>query len=124
MIEMFNQQISQPQGVPMNNSILPLFADLDDFCQSFEPAYRTKQLESGTARRQRQTTLILSEVMAIIVWFQQSGYRTFKDYYRREVCQHLRDEFPDLVSYTRFVELMPSALVPLCAYLQTRTGRT
>jgi hypothetical protein len=42
----------------------------------------------------------------------------------KEVCQHLRDEFPKLVSYNRFVELMPSALLPLCAYLQTRKGKT
>ena len=100
----------------MNNSILPLFADLDDFCQSFEPSFRTKQLESGTARRQRQATLILSEVMTIIICFQQSGDRTFKDYYHKEVCLHLRDEFPNLVSYSRFVELMPAALIRLCFY--------
>jgi len=31
--------------------------------------------------------------------------------------------FPRLVSYNRFVELMPSALVPLGGYLQTRTGK-
>jgi hypothetical protein len=124
MIEMSNQQIFQPQGVPMNNSILPLFSDLDDFCQSFEPTFKTKQLESGTLRRQRQSTLILSEVMTIIVWFQQSGYRTFKDFYLKEVSKHLRDEFPNLVSYNRFVELMPQALIPLCYYLQTRKGQT
>src|SRR3954471_21309883 len=116
MIEMLNQQISQPQGVPMNNSILPLFANLDDFCQSFEPTYRTKQLASATVQRYRKATLLLSEVMTIIIWFQQSGYRTFKDYYRKEVCHHLRDEFPNLVSYNRFVELMPQALIPLCFY--------
>lgn len=108
----------------MNNSILPLFSDLDDFCQRFEPSFKTKQLESGFLRRHRKATLALSEVMTIIVWFQQSSYRTFKDYYLKEVCQHLRDEFPNLVSYTRFVELMPLALVPLCFYLQTRKGKT
>lgn len=108
----------------MNHSILPLFADLDDFCQSFEPTFKTRQLKSGTPQRHRQATLVLSEVMTIIVWFQQSGYRTFKDYYRKEVAQHLRDEFPNPVSYNRFVELMPSALVPLCFYLQTRKGQT
>jgi len=108
----------------MNNLILPLFADLDDFCQSFEPTYQTLQLTSATRRRHRQSALALSEVMTIIVWFQQSGYRTFKDYYRKEVCLHLRDEFPNLVSYNRFVELMPAALVPLCFYLQTRKGQT
>jgi DDE family transposase len=108
----------------MNHSILPLFADLDDFCQRFEPTFRTKQLLSGALQRQRKATLVLSEVMTIIVWFQQSGYRTFKDYYRKEVCLHLCDEFPQLVSYNRFVELMPAALVPLCFYLQTRKGQT
>ena len=108
----------------MNNSILPLFSDLDDFCQGFEPTFKTQQLESGTIRRHRKALLELSEVLTIIVWFQQSGYRTFKDYYHKEVCRHLRDEFPRLVSYTRFVELMPSALIPLCFYLQTRKGQT
>ena len=108
----------------MNNSILPLFSQLDDFCQTFVPTFKTKQLESGVVRRHRQATLVLSEVMTILVWFQQSGYRTFKDFYLKEVCQNLRDEFPKLVSYNRFVELMPAALVPLCCYLQTRKGRT
>jgi hypothetical protein len=90
----------------------------------FEPTFNTSQLASATRRRHRQATLLLSEVMTIIVWFQQSGYRTFKDYYCQEVCLHLRHEFPDLVSYNRFVELMLQALVPLCYYLQTRKGRT
>ena len=35
--------------------------------------------------------------------------------------QH-RAEFPNLVSYQRFVELMPSVLALLCAYLQSRFG--
>jgi len=32
--------------------------------------------------------------------------------------------FPHLGSYSRFVELRPVALVPLCAYLQTRKGKS
>jgi len=62
--------------------------------------------------------------MTIVVSFHQSGYRTFKDYYLRYVTLHLRWAFPQVVSYTRFVELMPEALAPLCAYLQTRKGRS
>jgi hypothetical protein len=124
MIELSEKQTFHPQGVPMNNSILPLFTDLDDFCQTFEPTFKVKLLESGTVQRHRKATLVLSEVMTIIVWFQQSGYRTFKDFYLKEVCRHLRAEFPHLVSYNRFIELMPEALVPLCFYLQTRKGET
>jgi hypothetical protein len=36
----------------------------------------------------------LSEVMTIIILFQQSGYRNFKTFYTAHVCQHLRREFP------------------------------
>ena len=108
----------------MNNSILPLFSEIDDFCQVFEPSFKVKLLESGSLKRYRQSTLALSEIMTIIVWFQQSGFRTFKDFYLKEVSQHLREEFPRLVSYSRFVELIPSALLPLSAFLQTRKGQT
>jgi transposase len=34
----------------------------------------------------------------------------------------LRAEFPQLVSYQRFVELIPTIVVPLCAYLTTCFG--
>jgi hypothetical protein len=71
MIELSQKQIFHPQGVPMNISILPLFSDLDDFCHSFEPAFKIKQLESGIQWRHRKATLILSEVMTILVWFRQ-----------------------------------------------------
>ena len=33
---------------------------------------------------------------------------------------HLRSEFPNLVSYNRFVELMPTVFLPLCVYLHSR----
>ena len=61
--------------------------------------------------------------MTISIYFHLSGYRTFKDFYTRYVCQHLRWAFPRLVSYNRFVELMAEAVVPLCAYLNTRFGQ-
>ncbi len=50
------------------------------------------------------------------------GYRTFKTYYLQHASKHLTSEFPKLVSYTRFIELIPSVLLPLCAYLQSRYG--
>src|SRR5205085_458135 len=102
--------------------ILPTFCDIDDFCLLFEPLWRTRLLAAVPRQRQRATTLCLSEVMTIIVLFHSSGYRNFKTFYTAHVLQHLAWAFPRLVSYNRFVELMPSALVPLCAYLQTRKG--
>ncbi len=102
--------------------ILAAFCDIDDFCRLFEPLWRKRLLTTVPRQRQRATTLCLSEVMTIIVLFHASGYRNFKTYYTQHVLKHLAWAFPRLVSYNRFVELMPSALVPLCGYLQTRKG--
>ena len=61
--------------------------------------------------------------MTILIHFHQSHYRDFKAYYTQHVCEHMRSEFPTLVSYTRFVELIPSALPALCLYLRVRFGQ-
>ena len=107
----------------METDITTLFCDVDDFCLGFEPEYDKRLLEDGARKRMRKSRLCLSEIMTIIIWFHRSGYRTFKDYYIKEVCKHLRWAFHDLVSYNRFVELKSQALFPLCCYLLSRKGR-
>ena len=103
-------------------SLLELFVSVDDFCQVFLPFWERKLMEDGTKKRQRAGQLSVSEIMTIIIYFHQSHYRTFKAYYTEQVCQHLRGEFPKLVSYERFVVLMPSVLGPLSAYLKSLYG--
>jgi len=75
-------------------------------------------LHSGQRQRRRPRSLSVSEVMTILIHFHQSHYRHFKAYYTEHVRVHLRAEFPGLVSYTRFVDFIPSVLLPLCAYFQ------
>jgi hypothetical protein len=58
--------------------------------------------------------------MTVLIYFHQSHYRHFKGFYLEHVHKHLRGAFPRLLSYTRFVALMPSVLVPLSVYLRTR----
>lgn len=102
-------------------SLLNLFVAVDDFCQTLTS--QMPPLLVGRANRPgRKPSLAASEVMTIIIYFHQSRYRDFKTYYTQYVMKHLRREFPNLVSYTRFVELMPLALWPLCLYLKTRLG--
>jgi hypothetical protein len=104
-------------------SLLELFVSVDDFCQAFIPFWERKLLEAGRKKRCRTGQLRVSEIMTIIIHFHQSQYRNFKAYYTEHVCTHLRGEFPNLVSYERFVILMPSVLGPLIAYLKSLYGR-
>jgi hypothetical protein len=103
-------------------SLLELFCRVDDFCRTFVPEWQQLQLASGMRHRHRARQLSLSEIMTILIWFHCSGYRNFKTYYVEQVRRHLQAEFPTLVSYARFVEFMPSALIPLLAYLRTCLG--
>lgn len=99
-------------------NLVELFCHVDDFCQIFLPKLEQQLLGSGSIQRRRARSLSMSEVMTILILFHQSYYRNFKAYYCEYVLPHLRSEFPGLVSYTRFVDFIPSALLPLCAYFR------
>jgi hypothetical protein len=103
-------------------SILDLYCSVDAFWQRFEPQWERELLRSGARQRRRATRLHPAEILTILILFQQSGYRTFKGFYTQHVQLHLRQEFPRLLSYPRFVALMPRYLVPLAIYLHTQLG--
>jgi hypothetical protein len=102
--------------------LLVLFCDVYDFCQTFMPLWEQTLLENNLQAPRKEPRLALSEILTIIIHFHQSHYRDFKAYYVDHVRVHLRAEFPQLVSYNRFVELMPRTLLPLCCYLDYRQG--
>jgi len=103
--------------------IVAIFCDIDDFCHSLLAREQPQLPAPSDPKKPRASSLSLSEVMTILVWFPASHYRTFQHYYLDSVLPGQRAEFPGLPSYTRFVELIPLTLLPLCAYLQTRKGQ-
>lgn len=103
-------------------SLLELVCHVDDVWKSFAPKWNQSLLDIGARKRQRPGRLAASEIMTILIHFHQSHYRDFKAYYTEYVLTHLSSDFPELVSYGRFVELIPSVLVPLCAYLDSCQG--
>ena len=60
--------------------------------------------------------------MTILVLFHQLRYRQFKGFYYHHMLGMMKKDFPDLPSYSRFIELVLRALVPLCAYLKSLMG--
>ena len=119
-LELHKQKLTQGEA-PMN-SLVDLFCHVDDFCKAYLPIWNQKQLQDGSRKRIRQGRLTTSEIMTIMIWFHQSNYRTFKAYYTEYVQVHMKSEFPNLVSYPRFVALMPRIFPILCVYLRSLFG--
>jgi hypothetical protein len=95
----------------MVNHLEPLFCSVDDFCQSFEIEWKKQLLESGEVKRERPVQLCLGEILTILIDFHHSGFRNFKGYFEF-LEQYRKRDFPHLISYARFVRLMPRALIP------------
>ncbi len=104
-------------------SLLELFCAVDDFWNTVAPGWHQMMLATGHTKRQRRGQLTTSEMMTILIHVHQSHYRDFKAFYTDHVLTHLQAEFPGLISYSRFVDLIPSVLAPLSAYLETCRGQ-
>lgn len=100
-----------------------IYCDVDDFCNVFIPEWEKVLIESGKRKRRRKGRMSSSEIMTIIILFHRSNYRDFKNFYLCYVHTHLKEAFPLLLSYTRFLEVMPKVLVPLCSYFTHLKGK-
>jgi Transposase DDE domain len=112
----------------MDNSLARLdltqiFCDIDDFYQVLSHVGEAvPKLPYDGEAKQYRSKLSLSEVTSIVIAFHGSGFRTFKAFYTLQVLPHWKNAFPDLVSYNRFVELMPWSLMGLLYFLNTCAG--
>ena len=96
-----------------------IFCIVDDFCKEFNTVLNQHSLEQKNHRiRNRKFKLSDSEVITILILFHLKGYRNLKHFYIHHVCQNMTDDFPELVSYNRFVELQKKCLIPMTVFLQ------
>jgi hypothetical protein len=103
--------------------LIEMYCEVDDFSKEFEKKTSTSLLAGPRKRRHRPNKMSPSEVMTVLISFHRSGYRTFKDFYLKYVWTLWNRWFPDLLSYTRFLALIPRTLMPLTVFLQTRFGQ-
>lgn len=94
-----------------------IFYEVDEFCKVFQRWMSQRRL-GIEKKKAKQYAMTLSEIMTILIGFHLSRYRSFKDYYTRYVQVILKPYFPRLVSYNRFVELMPAAGIALAIFLK------
>ena len=89
--------------------LVEIFCEADDFCQLHQQYLQSHGLPSNLcscSKAGRKSQLSSSEVLCILLFYPLSGMKNFQYYYQRLVEPCLKDYFPNLVSYTRFVELI------------------
>ncbi len=101
-----------------------IYCDVDDFCKAQRSLLAKALRHCGAYRKDHPSQLTLSEMMTILIYYHLSPYKNLKAYYTRHVCSDLKRDFPDLVSYDRFVALIPRTLIPLMLYLADRCRRS
>jgi Transposase DDE domain len=105
------------------NKLVELFCDVDDFCRVFIPLWEQQCLENGSRKRLRPCRMNPSEIMTILIAFHMSNQRNFKNFYLGIIGVYHRQDFPELLSYTRFLGVMSSVMVPLCSYFTSLKGQ-
>jgi len=99
-----------------------IFCQIDDFCKSFDQNCSNYFLTCDKAKRKKPCRTSLSEIMTIMILFHRSEYRTFKYFYLVVIRGSMKNDFPNSVSYERFVQLMEYALMPLVIFLSGLRG--
>ena len=102
-----------------SDKVAEIFVKVDDFCNHFENEFKKHALppSSGIKKRNRKTALTDSEVLTILIVFHGGQFRNFKHFYIHYVSCHLKDCFPNVVSYNRFIELSHRCAVPFMLFL-------
>lgn len=98
------------------SKVTEVFCLVDEFCQEYSKIV-DRSLLGNPAKR--PSIMSQSEVITIAIIFQLSGFRTFKHFYIFYVKNHMKQEFPNTVSYNRFTELMQQNLMAMTLFLKT-----
>lgn len=102
------------------DKITEIFCIADDFCKEYDIEIKKHQIapNDGKKRRNRHCTMSDSEIMTILLYFHFGSFRNFKHYYIFYVGEHLRSEFPEQLSYNRFIQLEHKVMIPLLMFLK------
>jgi predicted nucleic acid-binding Zn ribbon protein len=115
---------SNKRGPKMDElAIIELFCIVDEFSLRFQKICSEKCIEYTKQKiRKRTFRTSLSEVLTILLLFHRSNYRTFKHFYINYVNSTLKHFFPNLVGYSRFVQLTSEAFFPMFCFIQEHQG--
>jgi hypothetical protein len=105
----------------MRYDITKIYYFVDEFCKIYNDWNKHKLLPSKKLRN-RACKLTLSEMLTIMICYHLSGYKCFKYFYQSDICIKQKKSFKEIVCYARFVQLMPTLIVPLYLMIHMLRG--
>ena len=106
------------------SKVTEIYCIADDFCKEYHSELNKTSLSlsnpsaDSPKHRKRKGRMSDAEMITILILFHSNTFRNFKHFYLFYVCRELKKEFPDLLSYTRFVERIPRVAIPLLLFLK------
>lgn len=108
--------------------LIEIFMACDDFCLALHAWQASGHLAGPTQRVTASPgparQLDDSEALCLVIFYHYSGYKCFEYYYQRLVLTELKTYFPGLVSYERFVALLPRLLPGLWVLSRWLSGQS
>ena len=107
------------------SKVTEIYCIADDFCKEYNLELNKTSLSlsnpsaDSPKHRKRKGRMSDAEMITILILFHSNTFRNFKHFYLFYVCRELKKEFPNLLSYTRFVERIPRVAIPPIALSQT-----
>lgn len=103
--------------------VTEIFCIIDEFDKNLDVEMRKKlssPREMGDDKRHwnRKGRQSRSEMMTTLVRYHFGTYRNLKEYYLDCMLGWMRRDFPDDVSYNRFVELMPRVFIDMLLFMR------
>jgi hypothetical protein len=108
----------------ITHQLVSIFCEIDDFCKELDN-YLSGKLLTGPSKSQRgpECSLSISEIMTILILFQSTRFRDFKNFYQGFVSRYWHDYFPSLPSYPRFIVLIRRVIFPMTLFTQIKGGK-
>jgi len=106
----------------MEVELTELFIFVDDFYKLIEQDWNQYRIDNNLNKRIREPELHSSEIMTILIFYHTSGFKCLKTFYLFLHRNHLK-EFPNLVSYNRFLELQQNIMIPFLLLFYALSGR-
>ena len=102
------------------DKVTEIFCIIDELDKNFDLELKKNLLPvtDGKQHRNRKASLSDSEIMTILLLFHFGTYRNFKHYYIYCICEHMKPDFPNAVSYNRSVELEQRVFFKLVFFLK------